>query len=953
MRTGCFVKICPLKVVFKIMTLALLWSFFLANNSFAQSIIDQEKTSTYLRLNLLTGRDQLQFSRHQNKVSMKMLNEDLYLRLKAEFETFKADPTYINKISFVDNANGGSAINAMAIEIELKDTNVEMFSFYRERDKKYVVDFWHDKTQSSDEVKTNNAAVLKPEENKELIKPEIKELTKNEATANKVVAATKTATKIPTPAKKVTQNKVLEEKIKSDKDLSRFIINPYEAGIKSEYELDLDAQNSKTPYRDYRYGATFIWDYEPIIPSFKQIVNLKSKVPEAFFPIENRKFDKNDREAHLQLTINFYRQKKWGLMYKSMKLFEQKYGQNADWEIREYLKANAILKENIENPNDDLIKNALSIFSNLMEKSDNYEMKKAIYKYFLAHYMDSNEPLKILQLAKTYYAGTRDSFDFEESAIPAEAMLNALAKLGQIDQIKELVQEKTMKKVLSAQLLLSYQSYAYLKAGELEKLVGFYESHKTALTGLVEPVIMYNTAEAYFRLGRFNEALALYQDFTKNYSYEYSASNANLRIALCYDLLDKNYDETIALYKKAIDLSVDGQISYEARVRYVGFRSVRKKELDERDREFRIFLEQDKNTQKPDKNLSKLLHQVRLRTLIVDGKFKEALSYLTLIPTAGMSKIDSRVFDGDGAEIVYGYLLDFYKKAQHAQAIKVWQTYKDKYLDKVAMDPYINFVVGSSYVKLGLYKGFDDVYANFMKLKDSPQRSYPIWVNRSADDKTQVLLKDLVIIKDMKLKNWNLVHNTIRELEKLSPSYNKINYYKGLVAFNEKKYTDAVSHFENYFARQDQRVIYDPTDVADMIQAYTDSIYELGDVDKFLKVSDAILNDTNSFGMDNAYIQNIRERIAYLGIEITHNKGTEKNFMLFEKRIKDFVKKHPKSMYEGRLSYLLGQAMLKNEKVTEAREVFTKLINDGEVSEYIKELAKSELGLLNLKEKTL
>ena len=159
--------------------------------------------------------------------------------------------------------------------------------------------------------------------------------------------------------------------------------------------------------------------------------------------------------------------------------------------------------------------------------------------------------------------------------------------------------------------------------------------------------------------------------------------------------------------------------------------------------------------------------------------------------------------------------------------------------------------------------------------------------------------------------------------------------------------------FENYFSRQDQRIIYDPTDVADMIQAYTDSIYELGDADKFLKVGDAILNDTSSFGMDNAYIQNIRERIAYLGIEISYNKGTEKNFMLFEKRIKDFTKKHPKSMYEGRLNYLLAQSMLKNEKVQEAREIFTKLINDVEVSQYIKELAKSELGLLNLKEKTL
>jgi len=172
------------------------------------------------------------------------------------------------------------------------------------------------------------------------------------------------------------------------------------------------------------------------------------------------------------------------------------------------------------------------------------------------------------------------------------------------------------------------------------------------------------------------------------------------------------------------------------------------------------------------------------------------------------------------------------------------------------------------------------------------------------------------------------------------------------VAFNQKNYPLAVTQFENFFSKQDQRIIYDPSDVADMIRAYTDSIYELGQSDKFLKVSEAILNDTNSFGTDNAYIQNVRERIAYLGIEISAGKKSE-NYMLFEKMINDFKKANPKSIYTGRVNYLLGQAMIKNQKIKEGREVFTNLMNDKETSDYIKELAKSELSLLNLKEKTL
>ena len=568
--------------------------------------------------------------------------------------------------------------------------------------------------------------------------------------------------------------------------------------------------------------------------------------------------------------------------------------------------------------------------------------------------MENGEHLKTLQLAKNYYAGTRDNFDFEESPIPAEAMLNSLAKLGQIEKIQEMAQEKTMKKILPAQLMLAYQSFGFLRAGDLPSLVGLYEKNKASLVKPIDPVIMYNTAEAYFRLGRYSEAMALYEEFVKNYSHEFVASNANLRIALCSDLLDRNYQETLELYKRAIDQSVDSNVSYEARIRYVAFRSVRKIALDDRDREIRIFLETDKNSKVTlDKNLTKLLQQVRLRTLIVDEKYKEALSYLSLLPMVTMPKIDARVFDGDGAEIIYGLISDLYKKSEYSQVIKAWQTYKDKYVDKVAQDPFVNFIVGSSYIKLGLYKGFDEVYASFEKLKDTPSRTFPIWIKRDSFQKASDLLSELVLIKDIKLMNWDLVQKNISLFEKKLPNYNKTNYYRGLVAFNQKAYAEAVTQFENFFGKLDHRIIYDPSDVADMIRAYTDSIYELGQTDKFLKVSEAILNDTISFGTDNAYIQNIRERIAYLGIEITAGLGKKENYMLFEKKINDFKKANPKSIYTGRVNYLLGQAMVNNQKLKEGREVFASLMNDKNTSDYIKELAKSELSLLNLKEKTL
>ncbi len=952
MRTGCFVKMCPVKKFFNFLTIFFASLFLLVNISFAETLVNQEKASTYLRWNFFTGRDQLQFNKKGNKVVIRTLSGDLYNNLKAELLSLKIDPSYIKGVSYKESDSDSASSNAMAIEIELKSDSVEMFSFYRERDKKYVVDFWMD----GDTVTLNKAAVKKPIDEEQPVEaaPVVEVPEKVVApVAEKVSKAKKKKVKIEQKNSKEEANELLVEKVKEDKVLSSFIVDPNKPKVLSEKDLAQEEADSKKPYRDFRYGATFIWDYDPIAPAYKEVVSLKTKIPEIFFPIANRNFKKSEKEAHLQLTINLYRKRKWGLMYKSIKLFQEKYGMMAEWELVEFIKANAILRENIDSPNPELFKNALSMLTTLSEKSDNYELKKAIYKYLLSYYMEKGEHLRTLQLAKNYYAGTRDSFDFEESAIPAEAMLNSLAKLGQVEKIQELAQEKTMKKVLPAQLMLAYQSFALLRSGNVPGVISLYEKNKASLAKPIDPVIMYNTAEAYFRVGRYADAMNLYQDFSKNYSHEFVASNANLRIALCSDLLDRNYAETMDLYKKAIDQSVDSNISYEARIRYVGFRSVRKFVLDDRDREIRIFLETDKNSKvTPDKNLTKLLQQVRLRSLIVDEKYKEALAYLSLLPMVSMPKIDARIFDGDGAEIIYGIISDLYKKSEYSQVIKAWQTYKDKYVDKVAQDPFMNFVVGSSYVKLGLYKGFDDVYSSFEKLKDTPNRTFPIWIKRDNSQKASDLLSELVLIKDMKLQNWDLVQKNIASFEKRMPNYNKTNYYKGFAAFNQKNYSEAVTQFENFFSKQDQRIIYDPSDVADMIRAYTDSIYEQGQSDKFLKVSEAILNDTNSFGTDNAYIQNVRERIAYLGIEIAAGKKKE-NYMLFEKKITDFKKANPKSIYTGRVNYLLGQAMINNQKVKEGREVFTSLMNDKNTSDYIKELAKSELSLLNLKEKTL
>ena len=155
MRTGCFVKMCPVKKFIKFLTIFFILFVSLENISGAQSILDQEKASTYLRWNLFTGRDQLQFDKKGNKVTIRTLNPGVYASIKGELSQLKADATYIKNVNFLDQ--DPLLANVSTIEVELVNDNVEMFSFYRERDKKYVLDFWVD----GDSVNLKKAALKK------------------------------------------------------------------------------------------------------------------------------------------------------------------------------------------------------------------------------------------------------------------------------------------------------------------------------------------------------------------------------------------------------------------------------------------------------------------------------------------------------------------------------------------------------------------------------------------------------------------------------------------------------------------------------------------------------------------------------------------------------------------------------------------------------------------------
>ena len=87
-----------------------------------------------------------------------------------------------------------------------------------------------------------------------------------------------------------------------------------------------------------------------------------------------------------------------------------------------------------------------------------------------------------------------------------------------------------------------------------------------------------------------------------------------------------------------------------------------------------------------------------------------------------------------------------------------------------------------------------------------------------------------------------------------------------------------------------------------------------------------------------------------MAIETVFGENTDESALLLEAKINRFLKKYPKSSHIGRIRYLLGVVYIRNKKEDKGRNVFDSLLQDEQVSEYIKGLVRSELSLLRIKE---
>ena len=707
-------------------------------------------------------------------------------------------------------------------------------------------------------------------------------------------------------------------------------------------------------YRDFRYGASFYWNYEPLEVHFDKMIDLKSKTPEFFYPIKDRDYKKSDKEAHVQLSINMYRKRKWGLMYNSIKLYREKYGESDNFEINEYLKANAIIRDNFNKQESGPAKTALNILSNIEKKSVDYALRKGIVKYSLQYYLDGGDYVAALKFAKNLYFITMKNNDEADARMAAKAILFSLSKLNQIDEIQKILQEKGMLKYLSKNTVLLYEIYSYMQMGKSKKVIDIYEREKGNFAKPIHKSILFNVAEAAFREARFQLAIKLFDEFIANHSYHTFSSRARVRIALIYELTKKSSKEVAILYKNAINRSQDVKASLEAKIRYVALGNVRKLTPTSEDKEARGFLKIDEKDHKSiDLNIKKILWLVRIRLLILDEKYKDALAYLQTIPLSMLKPIERRVFDAEGAEIVYGVMGNLYKDSKYSEIVKFWNIYKNKYVAKIAKDSLMNFMVGKSYLKLSLYDEFDRVCKEFMKLSDAPEKEFPIWIKRRAKESNGDVIQELIIEKHLVLDNLVLAQKELDRLKNNNSANDKISYYQGIILYKEKRYDDSSKKIENFLSGKGSKGTLSPEEIGSLLKAYTDSIYKQGNMKKFKRVSRAILEDIDNYAVDNKFMRKLRERLSYLVIEIKFAESSENNYPELGDQIMKFKDSYKDSIYGGRINYILGRYYVKNKKLKQAREIFDKILSNKNIEKNVKGLVRAELAMLSIQEKNL
>lgn len=920
------------KSFFKILTFIL--PLIICSPNILAAVVEQDNLKTHVRWRINVNKEQINITKKGSTVSFKSLDPEFFEKFAGDITKLSKNTNYHKQFKFKPATMPGEPNQ---LDVYLADDSIELFSFYKKDKSQYILDYWI----NQDVIATKKAAV---------------------SARPKVVKVTKLNKRKPKKKKVIKRKAKSVEKALSASKTDKFKVINASTIIKGQ---------SEEKFRDFRYGAAFVWDYAPLIPTLERDLDLSVKAPDYLYKVKDRKQLSDKKEEHMQLSINFYNKAEWGLMTRSINLYEERYGKDRNADLNDYMKAVSMLKNTIKQelkPNykpklgpegeplpatefteKGIQAAARSLLVNVVDSTQNYELAKAVLRYQIQYSIDEKDYVGALEYAKNLYVKGSEAFDDEMTIYSSRVILNSLAHLRQLGKISEFLKNKAVMRVLPKQEGLAYINYVNLFNKNTKQVIADFVANKASMTKPIHPSILFNTAEAYFRQASYKKAVKLFDEFVANYSFISKSGEARLRIALAYDLNGEDHKKVMKLYKDAINKTSILDARYEAKLRYVGLRSCRKKELTEGDKEVISFLEAtaaEKSAMTD--NHKKLLWLVRLRTMINTHEFEDALAYLSTLPLDSVRLIDKRTFQADGAEVVLGIIQKAYLKGDYGRAVKVWELYKNRYENKVAKNPYMNFIVSDSFLKLGLFKSHERSMEYLKNIKTKRSRAFPLWVNPHKNISSADYVVELKINKYLKSNDYNGLAAFL-ETQKNNKSIN-YKFYNGLVSTKLKKYNSAVTSFESLLVRPNSNNILTPDQSITMLESYLESLYQVGPGSRFRKNAAALANDLRR--QLTKKTMKLVTRADYLYIESLFAES-KTDYKLMTMKTNEFLKANKKTEYFDRVTYLNGVALINNNQKEEGKKVLNTLIGKEGVPEYLKGLAKSELSTLVLENKTL
>tara|TARA_B100000925_G_scaffold289647_1_gene272979 strand:+ start:7748 stop:10318 length:2571 start_codon:yes stop_codon:yes gene_type:complete len=743
------------------------------------------------------------------------------------------------------------------------------------------------------------------------------------------------------------KQKVIERKVVTD------IINTkVSAGSKSLDSKKVKKQltkrkkvnNSKKVIKDldYRYGSVFIWPNRPYSPEVNIGFNFHRKTPDQLIDIKDREVEKSDEEAHLQLTFNLFKKMKWGLMYKSIDLFNQKYPKSKNQDFNEFLKLNSLIKERYINGNTTPTKEIISRLELFTETSENDIFNIAVTRYLLAYYSESNNTSKVLDISTNLYVLARENYYPEVLANSIEFILASLSKKGDLKKIEKLLSDKDVKRFLPKLRVDEFKIYALLEKNQSKRIIKDNENKNIKVVGDLPKSLLFNLAEANFREGNYKVSNKLFDKYISRFSDDLLVSKARLRIALGYELEGRDISLVKRLYKNSMNRSTNVDDRFEAAIRYVGVSYLRSNsKIEYSDAE--TFLELPKELEKTSisNNHKKLLWLTRLRSFIVAKKYNLAFNYYQKLPIETLKMGDRKVFYGDFSEIILGKMNDEFNRQSYSSVIATYSLLEDRknyFVPKRAGHSYIE---SASYLSLGVEKSSAESL-RAARMIDTDEDIYPNWVTKNVIKSLRHTLEIVKFELALKESNFNKASEVLSALKNKELK----NQLSLKMIFKQRKYKEFVKKAESFIV-SDQNKKLSPEQLSAFVKNYCFSLVMTG---KFKKSKDVLLSS-----FENDFIKNKDEgNLEYILLNLIEYYSSPKfSDKDFDSLLTKYDRFFPSGEWRSKVDFITAKKNFSLGNEEEGKRKLEKVINNKNTKEYLKELAKSELALIKIKQKTI